>query len=68
MCFCRSSSNPAQAMVDGESEVGDGGQILTLLMLQIEARAEASFTIDLDDTAGSRVTPVTGSEISRRWC
>lgn len=51
-------------MVDGVGEVADGDQILTLLMSQMEAGAEVSFTIDVDDTAGTREITVTGSEIA----
>lgn len=48
----------------GATEVRDGDTEVTLRLRDIAMGTAVSFTIDVDDTAGSRQTVVSGSEIA----
>ncbi|MGJ8610631.1 MAG: hypothetical protein ACSHWY_06030 [Octadecabacter sp.] len=47
----------------GVSDVSDGDTMLTLSMAALPAGGGVAFTIDLDDTVGTREITVSGSEI-----
>jgi hypothetical protein len=50
--------------VSARSQVRDGDRSVTLELTGLGAGAEVSFTIDVDDTAGTREITVAGSEIA----
>ena len=51
-------------VVTGVTEVSDGDTQMTLMLAPMEMGGEVAFTIDLDDTVGSREITVNGSEIA----
>lgn len=51
-------------VVTGASRVTDGDRALTLQMDALVAGAEVAFTIDVDDTLGTRQITVSGAEIA----